>query len=127
MSILGAVIVPHPPLIIPAVGHGREQGFQITKKTAKSRGVLSTDRTPLGPPTPTPTPPPPPPQPLQLRCPGVNLICETGQLLYQRHLIRTGTAGTQLRRACDEAETVTAKKYWPFPNYGEWSYSSCPA
>ena len=25
MSILGAVIVPHPPLIIPTVGRGREQ------------------------------------------------------------------------------------------------------
>ena len=30
MSILGAVIVPHPPLIIPAVGHGREQEVQTT-------------------------------------------------------------------------------------------------
>ena len=25
MSILGAIIVPHPPLIIPTVGRGREQ------------------------------------------------------------------------------------------------------
>ena len=30
MSILGAVIVPHPPLIIPTVGHGREQEVQST-------------------------------------------------------------------------------------------------
>ena len=30
MSILGAVIVPHPPLIIPAVGHGLEQEVQTT-------------------------------------------------------------------------------------------------
>ena len=30
MSILGAVIVPHPPLIIPAVGRGREQEVQTT-------------------------------------------------------------------------------------------------
>lgn len=25
----------------------------------------------------------------------------------------------ELRSACDEAETVTAKKYWPFPTYGD--------
>ena len=24
-----------------------------------------------------------------------------------------------LRAAVDEAETMTAKKYWPFPSYGE--------
>ena len=30
MSILGAVIVPHPPLIIPTVGNGREEEVQIT-------------------------------------------------------------------------------------------------
>ena len=30
MSILGAVIVPHPPLIIPTVGRGREQEVQVT-------------------------------------------------------------------------------------------------
>ena len=30
MAILGAVIVPHPPLIIPAVGRGREQEVQAT-------------------------------------------------------------------------------------------------
>ena len=30
MSILGAVIVPHPPLIIPTVGHGRERDVQAT-------------------------------------------------------------------------------------------------
>ena len=24
-----------------------------------------------------------------------------------------------LRVACDEAETMTAKKYWPFPTYGD--------
>lgn len=30
MSMLGAVIVPHPPLIIPAVGRGREQEVQAT-------------------------------------------------------------------------------------------------
>ena len=30
MSILGAIIVPHPPLIIPTVGRGREREVQVT-------------------------------------------------------------------------------------------------
>lgn len=30
MSILGAIIVPHPPLIIPTVGRGREQEVKTT-------------------------------------------------------------------------------------------------
>ena len=30
MAILGAVQVPHPPLIIPEVGHGEEIGIQAT-------------------------------------------------------------------------------------------------
>ena len=30
MSILGAIIVPHPPLIISTVGRGREQEVQAT-------------------------------------------------------------------------------------------------
>ena len=25
----------------------------------------------------------------------------------------------ELRAACDEAEMITAKKYWPFPTYGD--------
>ena len=25
----------------------------------------------------------------------------------------------RLRRACDEAESITAKTYWPFPTYGD--------
>ena len=29
----------------------------------------------------------------------------------------------ELRIACDEAETVTAKKYWPFPIYGDLLFS----
>lgn len=29
----------------------------------------------------------------------------------------------ELRLACDEAETVTAKKYWPFPSYGDLLFS----
>ncbi len=30
MAIVGAFVMPHPPLIIPAVGHGRERGIQAT-------------------------------------------------------------------------------------------------
>ena len=30
---------------------------------------------------------------------------------------------SELRLACDEAETVTAKKYWPFPTYGDLLFS----
>ena len=26
---------------------------------------------------------------------------------------------SELRLPCDEAETLTAKKYWPFPTYGD--------
>ena len=26
---------------------------------------------------------------------------------------------SELRVACDEAEVITAEKYWPFPTYGE--------
>ena len=29
------------------------------------------------------------------------------------------TKMSELRAVCDEAETVTAEKYWPFPTYGE--------
>lgn len=29
----------------------------------------------------------------------------------------------ELRLACDEAETVTAKKYWPYPTYGDLLFS----
>ena len=29
----------------------------------------------------------------------------------------------ELRLACDEAETVTAKEYWPFPTYADILFS----
>lgn len=29
----------------------------------------------------------------------------------------------QLRLPCDESETLTAKKYWPFPTYGNLLFS----
>ena len=29
----------------------------------------------------------------------------------------------ELRVVCDSAETMTAKKYWPFPTYGDLLFS----
>ena len=37
---------------------------------------------------------------------------------------RVLTAMAQLRASADEAETVTAEKYWPFPTYGELLFSA---
>ena len=30
MSIIGAIIVPHPPIIVPTMGQGQEQEVQAT-------------------------------------------------------------------------------------------------
>ena len=40
MSILGAVIVPHPPLIIPTVGRGREQSYCIFVSGSGSKDTM---------------------------------------------------------------------------------------
>ena len=39
----------------------------------------------------------------------------------QSYMIRDAVLGKRggLRVSCDEAETITAKKYWPFPTYGD--------
>ena len=39
----------------------------------------------------------------------------------ESNMIRDAVLGKmgELRVACDEAETMTAKKYWPFPTYGD--------
>ena len=39
----------------------------------------------------------------------------------QSYMIRDAVLGKMggLRVSCDEAETITAKKYWPFPTYGD--------
>ena len=46
---------------------------------------------------------------------------ETDCVLKQSYQIRDTllTKMSELRVACDEAETLTAKKYWPFPTYGD--------
>ena len=38
MAIVGAFVLPHPPLIIPAVGHGRERGIQATIDASEEVG-----------------------------------------------------------------------------------------
>ena len=44
-----------------------------------------------------------------------------GEVIPQSYEIRDALipAMNELRAVCDEAETVTAEKYWPFPNYGD--------
>ena len=39
----------------------------------------------------------------------------------ESYMIRDAVLGKmgELRVACDEAERMTAKKYWPFPTYGD--------
>ena len=40
MSILGAIIVPHPPVIMPAVGKGREQEIAATSTAYRQAAQL---------------------------------------------------------------------------------------
>lgn len=42
-------------------------------------------------------------------------ICTEANVIRDTLLVKMG----ELRLACDEAETITAKKYWPFPTYGD--------
>ena len=39
----------------------------------------------------------------------------------ESYMIRDAVLGKmgELRAACDEAEAITAKKYWPFPTYSD--------
>lgn len=43
-----------------------------------------------------------------------NIVAESA-MIRDEVLVRM----SELRLACDEAETLTAKKYWPFPTYGD--------
>ena len=47
MAILGAYMVPHPPLILPEIGKGTEQAIQSTidayRKAAEEIGSLKPD------------------------------------------------------------------------------------
>ena len=47
---------------------------------------------------------------------------ETAEDIFaESFLIRDHVLGlmNELRAACDEAETLTAKSYWPFPTYAD--------
>lgn len=46
MSILGAVIAPHPPLIIPTVGRGQERKVQVTIDAYRTAAKQATVREP---------------------------------------------------------------------------------
>ena len=48
-----------------------------------------------------------------------------GNIIEESYMIRDIVLGKmgELRIACDSAETMTAKKYWPFPTYGDILFS----
>ena len=48
-------------------------------------------------------------------------LSSIGELVEQANAIRDALLDrmSELRLACDEAETITAKKYWPYPSYGD--------
>ena len=48
----------------------------------------------------------------------VEEIKDVSEEAYMIRDIVLGKMG-ELRVACDEAETITAKKYWPFPTYSD--------
>ena len=52
---------------------------------------------------------------------AVMKLSDTESTEAESYMIRDVILGRmgELRVACDEAETLTAKKYWPFPTYGD--------
>ncbi len=54
-----------------------------------------------------------------------NSISSIDNVIDESAAIRDTLLATMdnLRAVCDEAETLTAKKYWPFPTYGELLFS----
>ena len=52
---------------------------------------------------------------------AVMQLQDAGSIEAESYKIRDVILGKmgELRVACDEAETMTAKKYWPFPTYGD--------
>jgi len=54
------------------------------------------------------------------------LSVDNAEDVYEKSAIIRDTVLTkmgELRVACDEAETITAKNYWPFPTYGDLLFS----
>ena len=52
---------------------------------------------------------------------AVMKLQDTEDVEAESYMIRDAVLGKmgELRAVCDEAETMTAKKYWPFPTYGD--------
>ena len=52
---------------------------------------------------------------------AVMKLKDAGDIESESYMIRDVVLSKmgELRVACDEAETMTAKKYWPFPTYGD--------
>ena len=52
---------------------------------------------------------------------AVRKLQDAADVEAESYMIRDTVLGKmeELRAACDEAETMTAKKYWPFPTYGD--------
>ncbi len=55
----------------------------------------------------------------------VKELDQTKDIVEEANKIRDDVLGKmeQLRAVCDKAETMTAKKYWPFPTYGDLLFS----
>ncbi len=51
----------------------------------------------------------------------IGKVKAVGEVIEESYEIRDALipAMTALRAVCDEAETITAEKYWPFPTYGD--------
>ncbi len=56
---------------------------------------------------------------------SVTEISAIGEVLSQANAIRDTLIEkmSELRAVCDQAETITAKKYWPYPTYGDLLFS----
>ena len=52
---------------------------------------------------------------------AVMKLSDAENIETESYMIRDAVLGKmgELRVACDEAETLTAKKYWPFPTYSD--------
>lgn len=52
---------------------------------------------------------------------AINKVSTAADIISEGYMIRDELLGkmTALREPCDEAELLVAKKYWPFPTYGE--------
>ena len=52
-------------------------------------------------------------------------LCNEENVLKKANTIRDKLIAkmSELRVPCDQAETLTAKRYWPFPTYGDLLFS----